>query len=60
MKHVGLFAIFILLTLTLSLNRAYATTLTVGSNPFGVAFDSHLNEVFIANFWDDTVSVTPG
>jgi DNA-binding beta-propeller fold protein YncE len=60
MKHVSLFAIFILLTLTLTLNFAYATTITVGSEPYGVAFDSHLNEVFVTTWAiPGTVSVIP-
>jgi DNA-binding beta-propeller fold protein YncE len=49
-KQASLFAVFILLTLTLTLNHAYATTIPVGSNPTEVAFDSHLNEVFVSNY----------
>jgi len=48
MRHVSLFTIF-LLTLTLPLNYANAATITIGSNPTEVAFDSHLNEVFASN-----------
>ena len=60
MKHVAVFAMFILLTLTLTLNLAYATMITVGSEPYGVAFDSHLNEVFVTNWAiPGTVSVIP-
>src|SRR5208282_4121157 len=49
-KKVSLFAIFILLTLTLTLNHAYATSIAVGRNPTEVVFDSHLNEVFVSNY----------
>ena len=34
-------------------------TLTLGSYPVGVAFDSHLNEVFVANSGSNTVTVIP-
>ena len=49
-KQVSLFAIFILLILTLTLNHAYATTIAVGSNPTDVTFDSPLNEIFVSNY----------
>ena len=58
MRHVSLFAIFTLLTLTL--NLTHATTITIGSNPTDVAFDSHLNEVFVSDYHSgigNTVSV---
>jgi len=57
LKHVNLFFLFILLTLTLSINHAYATTIPVGSGPIGVAFDSNLNEIFVTNSRSNTVSV---
>jgi YVTN family beta-propeller protein len=56
-KQVSLFATFILLTLTLTLNHAYATTIAVGSHPTEVAFDSYLDEIFVSNFRSNTVSV---
>ena len=49
MKQVSLFTIFILLTVTLTVGSAYATTITVGKSPYGVAFDSNKDEVFVAN-----------
>ena len=57
LKHVSLFLLFILLTLTLSLNQAYATTIPVGSGPMGVTLDSNLNEIFVTNSASNTVSV---
>jgi len=56
-KQVSLFAIFILLTLTLTLNHAYATTIPVGTHPTEVAYDPHVNEIFVSNFRSNTVSV---
>ena len=61
-KQASLFAIFILLTLTLTLNHAYATTISVGGNPTDVVYDSHLNEIFVSNYDSgsgNTVSVIP-
>jgi YVTN family beta-propeller protein len=57
MKQVSLFTIFILLTVTLTVGSAYATTITVGTEPVGVAFDSNKDEVFVANFGSNRVSV---
>jgi YVTN family beta-propeller protein len=57
LKHVSLFSLFILLTLTLSLNSAYATTIMVGSQPAGLVFDCYKNEVFVANYGSRMVSV---
>jgi DNA-binding beta-propeller fold protein YncE len=48
LKQVTRFSLF-LLTLTLILTRAYATTITVRSGPGAIAFDSHKNEIFVSN-----------
>jgi len=32
------------------LTQACATTITVGTSPEAVAFDSHLDEIFVANY----------
>lgn len=50
MRHVSLFTIFILLTLTVALNHAYAMTIAISSRPTDLAYDSHLNEVFVSNY----------
>jgi len=50
MKHGSLFAIFTLLILTVDLTQAYAAVITVGGNPTDIAFDSHLNEVFVSDY----------
>ena len=60
LKKGSLFLLFILLALSLSLNHAYALTITVGSGPVGVAYDPHLNEIFVTNSGSNTVSVVSG
>jgi YVTN family beta-propeller protein len=59
LREVSLLTVFILLTLTLTINRAYAApmTITVGSGPEDIAFDSNLNELFVTNNGANTVSV---
>jgi hypothetical protein len=60
LKHVSFF-LSILLTLTLTINWAYATSITVGTYPEAMAFDSHLNEIFVSSYNSPgTVSVLSG
>ena len=42
--------IFTLLILTVGLSQAYAAVITLGGNPTDIAFDSHLNEVFVSDY----------
>mgnify|MGYP000150237645 CR=1 FL=1 len=63
LKVSSLFIILVLLTSSFPLNDAFAAdgdiiaTISVGSSPQGIAFDSANNRMYVANYGPNTVSV---